>query len=151
MIQRIQSIFLFIASGGAFTSFIDAFNYFTINKEVISNSASPLADGDYDINDNTILLTLIILTGIVALVSIFLYNNRKLQLNITKLVIVLGIGLAITAGGLFYQVYSSLNIEQSFSAGIGFISPALVIIFGILAHIYINKDEKLVRSMDRLR
>ncbi|MGB1216596.1 MAG: DUF4293 domain-containing protein [Saprospiraceae bacterium] len=151
MIQRIQSIFLLLCSGSAFAAFLSPMEFFNVDKTKVTEAASTLADGDFDIYDNNAVLGLVIALGVFALISIFLFNNRKLQMSVTKLTIFLAILVATFIGVFFYMDSSAINLTTSIMPSFGIGMPILCLIFGVLAHRGINKDEKLVKSMDRLR
>jgi hypothetical protein len=146
MIQRIQSIYLLLAGGAALALFALAF----VNVSGDTASIAAFSDGDFDINDNTALMVLAIVAGVVAILNIFLFNNRKLQAKIGSLVILLIVILAGLAGFFLYQTMGSANVEVAPNAGFGM--PVLSIVFAFLANRNINKDEKLVKSAyNRLR
>ncbi len=146
MIQRIQSIYLFLAGAAALALFVFAF----VNVSGDTASIAAFSDGDFDINDNIALMILAIVAGVVAILNIFLFNNRKLQTNIGKLVILLNVVLAALAGFFLYQTMGSASVEVAPNAGFGM--PVLSIIFAFLANRNITKDEKLVKSAyNRLR
>jgi len=92
------------------------------------------------------------LVAVLSVVCIFLYKNRVLQMKIVRLTILLNIVII----GLIFLVYAKI-IETNLltspdyldEAGIYFTLISLV--FLILANRSIMKDEKLVRSADRLR
>lgn len=144
MIQRIQSLFLLLASAGFWSLFMLP----------LSNSSSSFGDiyanKTLDLQDNIGLLALAVTGGILALVAIFLFRNRKLQVSIGYLVLF----LCLTLVGMAYWIYSN-NIpasnDASVSLGIGFFLPLVSLVMTVLATIFIQKDERLVKSMDRLR
>jgi peptidoglycan/LPS O-acetylase OafA/YrhL len=86
-----------------------------------------------------------ILTLLAGVIAIFLYSNRKLQMTITNLAAT----FAVLWGGIAIYFLSSFTF--SYSIGMGIALPALATAALLLAFRYIQKDEKLVRSMDRLR
>jgi peptidoglycan/LPS O-acetylase OafA/YrhL len=92
---------------------------------------------------------LIMLIPLVAVVAIFLYKNRKVQMKMVvalMLLIIAVIALAV------YYVYSVINTYDSeLMFGYKLVLPVLMLIFSILAYRRIKKDEELVRSYDRLR
>jgi len=146
MIQRIQSIFLLLASAAAFGLFGLPF---ASTSEGVSSSAL-FADQIFSIMDSPFLLGLFCLAGGLSLISIFLFRNRKTQLLVGRLAIVanlIGLVLAII---LFIQDQKNLGAAEP-NDGFGLYLPLLFLVFGLLAQRYILKDEKLVRSMDRLR
>jgi lipopolysaccharide export LptBFGC system permease protein LptF len=139
MIQRIQTVWLFLASllGGA--TFKLPFYTGDWQKDNLPNT--PI-----DLNAQTTLVHTIItaLAIIVSLAAIILYKNRRLQSGVT------GMAMGITAGLL---VLYFIETRQFTGGGI---SPWSAVYFAILIFLWlgirgIRKDEKLIRSMDRLR
>ena len=88
-----------------------------------------------------------IAVAVVAFAAIFLYTNRKLQLKVVLLNIVLSFVL-ITL--FFYGLTQHIGIKN-YVFKIGAILPVFVLFFNILAYGAIKSDENLVKSMDRLR
>lgn len=139
MIQRIQSIYLLLASIASSALFGLPFATATAQPEGL------LQDGSFDINDH---LGLMLLTGLIAVVAmgtIFLYKNRTLQMNLGKLNIVLLVALLVLTAYLYF------TIQVATTLGFGLVLPILVFAFIFLANRSIYKDERLVRSADRLR
>lgn len=139
MIQRIQSIYLLLASlsGGA----LFALPFATGNKM----QEGILTDGLFNIQDHLVLLILTSMVAAIALLSIFLFNNRKLQMNIGK------VNLLLTLGLIGWTAYLFLPIIELATLGLGFPFPFVLIIMTLLANKNILKDERLVRSADRIR
>lgn len=136
MIQRIQSIYLL------FAIIIGVIGYFFV----------PLWNGLEDtiaIAYNQAYVSYAYLaSAVLALLSIFMFSNRKRQMGIVKLDIIINLVL------LGFLVYWFLNLpgEINFSEkGIWIVGPVLSIVFLIMAHKAIKKDEDLVKSVDRLR
>ena len=85
---------------------------------------------------------------VLALVSIFLFKNRKLQFVLGR------INIIINFFAIGFFVYSALNLpgEMEISEkGIGGLIPLVSIVFLALANKAIKKDEDLVKSVDRFR
>jgi hypothetical protein len=97
---------------------------------------------------------LIGLTGIgilVSLAAIFLFKNRSLQLRMGLLAIVISILIPVVAFLLIYtEKTASINTAQ-IDDGMGLYLPVLALLFAIVANRFVKKDDKLVKSMDRLR
>ncbi len=146
MIQRIQSIFLLLAALAAFALFELPFG--SSDKEVAASMF--FSDKTFDITDNLALLILFALSGVIALVSIFLFKNRNLQLTLGRLAIITNILGIILGVVLFMQDSPNLNNTVP-NEEMGLLLPILFLLFMFLAARFIRKDEKLVRSMDRLR
>ena len=143
MIQRIQTIYLFLASivsGGLIFVFnlwntvkekifvVDLFS-----REVITLQLIPL---------------MFIFSAILSVVTIFLFKNRKLQFVVGRIIILINLFL------LGLLIYLSLNLSGETAVsekGIGMFLPILAILLVVLANKAIKKDENLVKSVDRLR
>lgn len=147
MIQRIQSIFLLLAALSAFGLFALPF--------ASTDSAAPnsdyFTDALFTIQDSIGLLALFGGAGLLAIASIFLYKNRKTQLLAVRFSIIFNIIGLILALILFYNDSDAIADEVGVNDELGLYLPIAFIIFALLAQRYIGKDEKLVRSMDRLR
>jgi len=128
MIQRIQSIWLLLAAVFAALTFV-----------------LPFSIGFVEVNaKTTIWLTILAaFTGAMAFIDIFLYSNRKQQLRFC----IIGILLSIIFIGLCFMEMSKDNGTLALSCLIYFAPLA----FYIMAVSGIRKDEKLIKSMDRLR
>ncbi|MEN8964790.1 MAG: DUF4293 domain-containing protein [Polaribacter sp.] len=143
MIQRIQSVYLLLASviSGVL---IFVFNLWTsISKDIFAIDL---------LNRESYLLksipVLFLVSAILAFVAIFLYKNRKLQFVIGRLAILVNLILL----GLLIYVSLTLPGEVSISEkGIGMFIPIIAILLIVLANKAIKKDEDLVKSVDRLR
>ncbi len=88
------------------------------------------------------------ISAVVALYTIFKYKKRNLQQLLNWLNIVINFTLL----GIF--VYRMLNSPgESFISekGVGVFAPVLSIVFLFMANKAIRRDEKLVKSADRLR
>lgn len=147
MIQRIQSLFLFL--GGALMLAVLGFPFAT-TESVIAGSAY-FNDAAFSARDNLALLALYGLSGVLALAAIFLFRNRTLQMRLaifSAIAGVLAIGLTIL---FFWQDSKALESLAPVQDGVSAYLPVLGLIGLFLAYRYIGKDEKLVRSMDRLR
>ena len=108
------------------------------------------ADRLYSIQDQIALLVIFSVAAALALAGIFLFNNRSLQMRLAQISFIanfIGLFLAII---LFVQdpvMSSATKVDDSW----GLYLPLISLVFLILALRSINKDDKLVRSMDRLR
>ncbi|WP_234569152.1 DUF4293 domain-containing protein [Rhodohalobacter sp. 614A] len=135
MIQRPQSLYLFVAA--------------LINLGVFFNSIYSKAMADPAEWIGYGLAISITLALLLALVSIFLYKNRPLQLNLVKFgtyiqIVALGFG----TGVLFSLGGFGIFLWQE-TIGVALLVLSLVMFW--LAGKNIKKDEALVKSMDRIR
>jgi hypothetical protein len=139
MLQRIQSVWILLAAICAALTF--KFSFYSGNKAVDVTGhrfASVTATASVLI----LLITVIITAG--ALINIFNYKNRRRQIWIN-------IGLTVLS---LLNIFLYYKESQSFTEGkydltaiLSFVIP----IFLILAVRGIMKDDKLVKSADRLR
>jgi peptidoglycan/LPS O-acetylase OafA/YrhL len=146
MIQRIQSIFLLLG-GGAFLSLL-GLPLATTPKPIVASAY--FADAAYTIEDNLGLTVLFVAAGALALIGIFLFKNRQLQMRLTifsAIAAIVGIVLAI----LFFLQNSAGTGTQAINNGIGAYLTPVGLVFIFLAYRYISKDDQTVKSMDRLR
>jgi branched-subunit amino acid transport protein AzlD len=143
MIQRIQSLFLLLASVATFLEFV--FPFFKGKQ----SATGFFADSSYNIQDHPALLGLTIAAGGLALLTIFLFNNRSLQQKMVYLTMLLSVALLAVTFVLGFQ--DSPNLFDTASVFVGTFLPIVAIIFLGISLKGINKDDKLVKSMDRLR
>ncbi|HRW74511.1 MAG: DUF4293 domain-containing protein [Lewinellaceae bacterium] len=155
MLQRIQTIFLFMAMLAGLSLLIDPMTLASVEGDVDvlkSQPQSMLEDGIFHVTDHLILLLLVGLTSFLALVDIFQFRNRQRQVALARGVLIGFILILLLAAVFFYQDYSQLNQgPYLFEIGFGGLAPLAGIISTTLAIRAINKDDKLIRSMDRLR
>lgn len=150
MLQRIQSVFLLLASAAMLVASVTPLAIFLYN----TNLAVFEAMGVYlngQLTDSTWGLFVVgAASSILALFTIFLYKNRMLQIRFSVFNIFLMIGFYLYFGFIVYQLYSVESLQFQ-KVGIGIIMPVIAIIFTFLAIRKIGADEVLVRSLNRLR
>ena len=112
-----------------------------------------LQDGLFEINDHIIFIILAGLGTGLSLISIFLFKNRPLQMNLAKLSFIASVLIIVLGGIFFYKEYANIKaaVDTKFSGEFGLLSPVFASIFTMLSIRFIKKDEDLVRSSDRLR
>lgn len=144
MIQRIQTLWLFLATLSAGASGVLLMNLFG-GSGVESLPANPSA-----VSHGALVLFAVVC--LVSLASVFLFNNRDLQRRVilgAQYVALLGVvGVALQ---LF--VFSEVPIAAADSFG-AWIGPALAVatyVFLWLARRGVESDIKLLKSVDRLR
>lgn len=162
MIQRIQTLFLLgiaicmgiyisvpiwekVSTDGTQRMLLDAFGFKTYvlndqNTWELVNLSHP-----YYIAIASALAIL------VAAYSIFRYDNRLMQIKLGALIALL---IMVAVGIAVFIIYKN---EMNFDPGVkstpklGFFVPLLALLFNSLANRFIKRDEKLVKSVDRLR
>ena len=135
MIQRVQTLWLLAASICGFA---------TLKMPFYVGSVGPTPAESFTAMTNMMLMILTVAAAIVALVDIFLYNNRPLQLKIGLAGLIVSI-LNI----ILYFVYT--NKYDAGAIALSAVFSFAVPVFFLMAVIAIRKDEKLVKSVDRLR
>jgi len=144
MIQRIQTLYLLLSailSGGI--SFVLPF--WTDNNGEVYFLLDLFDTLDWKFVS---LLIAFVLSALLSLLSIFQYKNRKQQIVINRINIVVNFYLL---GILVYHLLTVPGENQISEKGIGLFIPTLVIVLLVLANKAIQKDERLVKSVDRLR
>ncbi len=138
MIQRIQSLWLLLASACAFVSLKVPF-YSGTNS---ANEASYRLMG----TENFYLMLMTIAIGVVALFTIFLYSNRTLQLRLCLL------GMLMEAGLIFlYYKQTTTFVAGTGTYSLTSILQLFILIFFFLAMRGINRDNKIIKDSNRLR
>ncbi len=162
MIQRIQSIFLVLVAGSliAMTFFplwskadSEAKESVILTAQTMKKNALDASGAEIVVEEkSTIFIGIVaLLAAGVALYSIFQYKNRLTQMKLGALNSLL---MGATLGLTYWQsteMNGLLNKVTHDSPTIGFILIAAALIFNISANRFIRKDEKLVKSMDRIR
>ena len=139
MIQRLQTIWLLIAAVCAILTYDLAF-YSGVKlsenniKQFVELNA--LADG--------IIMVLTGLVALICLVSMFLFKNRKMQLRLTIVALLASIANLVI---YFKETAEFTDGNILLTSIFSFIIP----FFLVMAARGIYQDEKLVKSMDRLR
>jgi len=148
MIQRKQTIFLFLVSLRAIAQFFIPFQTTTIAGTKWDICLMPSCSSEI-MNSNIyfpMIFNIIIL--ILSTSIIFLYKNRVLQYKLTNLLIVFNIFIV----GLFFIFsYVKEGTTGTISYQFGAFLPLISAVFAYLAAHFIKKDEQLVRSADRIR
>jgi peptidoglycan/LPS O-acetylase OafA/YrhL len=148
MIQRIQSVFLLLTTILAVLFLTGELIDFQNGHQLIFSGIVPESP---TINENQVLpLTVIsFLIPLFALIIIFLFKNRRLQMRLTALLTFL---IIIQVAAVIWYTLDIMNtFETRPVPGIRMILPLMMFVFSILAYRGIKKDENIVRSYDRLR
>lgn len=144
MIQRIQSVYL------AIIILISSILVIYVPLWISNKSEALFIYQSFDKKGILIMSLTIgfIVATILALVSLFKYKKRKSQFMLNRLNII--VNLYLIGVLLYYLLNLSGEILIS-EKGIGSFIPVLNIVLLALANKAIQKDEALVKSMDRLR
>jgi predicted MFS family arabinose efflux permease len=138
MIQRQQTLWLLLATIAALFTFMFPFATGTILEKGLEKYFTLKAGSDF---------LLLIATGaslVLSTATIFLYKDRKLQIKLC-----IG-GLVLSAVIIFLYILEIKKISKS-TIAIWAILPIAILVGYFMALKNIRKDEKLVKSLDKLR
>jgi hypothetical protein len=138
MIQRQQSLWLLLSAVASFLSF--KFPFYTGN--ILENNVSRFEELDGGSN-----FFLLVLTGasvLIAAITIFMFKDRKTQSKLTFGGIIISIVLLVV-------YFSQLKKFTTGNFALTSILVLVILIGYLMALRGIWKDEKLVRSLDKLR
>jgi glucan phosphoethanolaminetransferase (alkaline phosphatase superfamily) len=159
MIQRIQTIFLFLV--------VLAMGV-TIGTELWNQSAGGEAGSSWSLTVFTLsnldgkgevietsskwyIAALAAFAGLLALISIFQYRNRTRQMLFNMINSLIMVVLVVVIFLTTNDINSSIQAEDGGKFELGFWSVLAAMVFNMLANRFIRKDEMLVRSVDRIR
>jgi hypothetical protein len=155
MLQRIQSIWLLLASLVIFSLFL----FPLVRNVYVSGVPSTIkVTGIYqDLNgvqahtqSFIALIAATVIVAILPLILIFLYRNRKQQIVLCYGYIVVIIGYSFWVSQTVKSFTEGANLATN-NFGIGALLSSVSIVLVIMAAKAIQRDEKLVKSADRLR
>ena len=136
MIQRIQTLWLLVATAAGLLSI--KFPFYT-GSLVVNNAYVRLTAAE-----NIPILILTVISVLISFVTIFLFKNRKRQTSLTILNIFISIIIIVL---YFLQLKNFSTGSFSLACILVFVMPVAL----IMALIGIRRDEKVIRSLDRLR
>jgi len=157
MIQRIQTIWLLLASGTLLLLFLfpylQYFDGFGVAMAIkITGIYQGVSAGVIQTKSFILQTITTVIVALIPLITIFNYKNRKKQLKITYLniliTLLLGAWFYFTAQSAVQDVNKSIELGN---IGIGALLVPINVIFLFLAIKGIKNDEKLIKSVDRLR
>jgi hypothetical protein len=157
MIQRIQSLFLFLAAvAGVLFFFLPIgyyyhelhgnYRFFVTGVQCMDPVPAVVFPFWFSIPLAVISGAAVIFSGL----TIFFYKKRVMQIRLVAVNVFLEIILIILVF-FFYigKIEKLTQIEVSYQAGI--FMPLVALVFLILANRFIRKDEALVKAADRIR
>lgn len=158
MLQRIQTVFLLliVLLMGA-TLIFPIWSYTAAEGTEIHHVLFALYYEGVDASNNLVTIffpyslvaTLAIGSITVTIIEISKFKNRLLQMKLGAL------NSLLMAGTLILAIYFVNNLMESKGVaggyGVGLYLPGVAMICNVIANRFIRKDEKLVRSVDRIR
>ena len=137
MIQRIQTIFLLLVVFCAFILWVFPFVHYAETAPLYLRNPVDIAPiPNY-------------LSAFLGLIAIFLYGNRKIQIKLCHVIMLLNLIQFLLLFFFSNQLYDH-DFEKAKLIWPAYL-PLLAAAAAFLASRYIKKDEELVRSADRIR
>ena len=167
MIQRIQSVFLFLlvvamvamlflplwSKTDAVTSETVVLSAWNLKSTILNDEGAPTGAGTLPERGTFAIGLLALAAAAIAAYEIFQYKSRLSQMKLGLLnTLVLS---ALIGTTLYYALYVGSDMVQSNDNNgayhSGFYMPLLALLLNALSNRFIKRDEDLVRSVDRLR
>jgi hypothetical protein len=154
MFQRIQTIWLSLTTILSGILCVDKIISFKDNTNVIYSieftGIYKNITGGHDLLDRTFIISaLLIIIMFFSIISLLNFKRRYIQIKTVTIVIISSICLL---GALCYHSLCLIhNYLVTPDPDLTIFIPILILIFSILAYRSISKDEKIVRSYERLR
>lgn len=133
MIQRIQTLWLLVASAAAFLILKFPF-YYTPEPNALELTGA----------DQYPTLIGLAFSACLSFISIFLYGNRMLQLKVT-------LANFLLSGLVGYFIYTIVKAHPGGGFTLASAALFLIPVLQLIACYKIYQDEKLVKSADRIR
>ncbi|HRY99856.1 MAG TPA: DUF4293 domain-containing protein [Bacteroidales bacterium] len=158
MIQRIQSIYLLLAAAALALMY-----FFPLSEHSFRGLVVPftlLSKGGAQELTASMMITVwplvvgVLVLMILSLAALFLYSKRSTQMKVVMVSVLLNILLILGSFWMVRRLASRLDpaaVDQVMNYQFGAYLPVLSLLFLILAHRGIKKDEQKVRAADRLR
>lgn len=151
MIQRIQSLFLLIAAVLLVAMYWFPLAGFTegglIYKLFVCRFLHP--ETGNALISTLPLAVLPCLSALLSLIIIFKFKSRVLQMRLCKLVLLILFTTLLVEAIYFFRIGQQLKVSGD--PAFGAIIPLVAFGFVLMALRSIKKDEKLIRSADRIR
>lgn len=158
MIQRAQTIYLFLAAlAGLLTFFLPFAHYLQADVKLAEYAVFGVFNVQSDLVEMTgpFLFPTWVMSLFVTMfpaIAIFLYRKRPVQLRVTRLSFLMNLSFIVYLFFAVDTVHAELyGDEVAILYHVGFYLPVVALAFLFLAIRGIKKDEALVKSLDRIR
>ncbi len=141
MIQRQQTLWLLLATVAAVLTFMFPF---ATGEELVKKGSVMMQRAELTAGSNFFILILTIASIGISFVTIFLFKDRKMQIKLC----LLGFLVSVIILVLYFLQMKGLVTS---TPALWVILPVAVIAGYFMALKNIRKDEKLVKSLDKLR
>jgi len=154
---RIQSLYLFLATILVVVCMASCIGYYISDDidragQLFNLGCWSYEDGHPMSNGSAwALFVLLLIESTLSFLNIFLFNYRALQMRVCSFCMILLVGWYATYGFFAWYFLDAFQTEVFFRVTVWAAMPCVSLILLYLAFRGILKDEKLVRSLDRLR
>jgi glucan phosphoethanolaminetransferase (alkaline phosphatase superfamily) len=155
MIQRIQSIYLLLAalcSGLLLAAPLYSIETATAIYQLFLGGLVQTNPKETIVTSQPAMLAVGILLTLFPLVILFLYKKRQVQMRLSASAMMANTAMLLLLVGIVnksLEYITEIHTKETYGGGL--ILPLLSIVFLFLANKAIRKDDKLIRSADRLR
>ena len=152
MIQRIQTVYLLVVTIILALAMFLPIGQFVALDGITTSVFKPLGIslGDGSTHSTWGLFVLLLLSTLIAFITIFFFRKRMLQVRMTIFNSLLLLGYYIAVAVFVFMLKDELAFS-SFQLRWALCLPAIAIILNYLAFRAIYRDELLVKAADRLR
>ncbi len=158
MIQRIQTVYLSLAFIAIALLFAFPLAQFLSDHGAYIFSVTGLKNmvpGEPDAFKSIIFLPIIIVVVMLAILTVFTifqYKSRAYQIKLTNIAVLIAVALIMAIFFLYIpMIEKKVDIVPDYSKAFGIYLPLVALVFIVMANRAIKRDDKLVRSADRLR
>lgn len=141
MIQRKQTLWLLLATVAALLTF---WFPFATGEEMVKQGSTMIQKAELDAASNFFILILTIASVAISFISIFMFKDRKMQMRLC----ILGLVMAIVILVLYVL---GMNKLIKPTPALWVILPVATVAGYLMAYKGIRSDEKLIKSLDKLR
>lgn len=151
MIQRKQSLFLLFAGVLIFLMYKIPVATFAVGDAIYQLFACHILNPETGASVISVvpMAVLPVLSAVLSLIAVFKFKNRKLQMQIGKINLLVLFTLIVVEGIYFLRLQTIL--ETTGKPGFSAIIPLLAIVLVFMANKAIKKDDDLIKSADRIR
>lgn len=150
MIQRIQTIWLLVAALLSVTLMLDWYTGYVYKADIAQGFGVSVTRLTVTSHFPTLIIAVIMI--VLPIIAIFMFRNRKQQralILVSLLSCISFISVNLMRINNFNTTTSPAPVNGNYQ--VGSVVPLFVMLFLILALRGVNKDDKLIKSMDRLR
>ena len=90
-------------------------------------------------------------SALMSLATVFLFKNRKLQINLCSINLLFNVLWYVDYAVIFFGLVGLEKVSGNLTFHWGAVMPLISLVFVLLARKGVSDDEKLIRAADRIR